>query len=286
MLLEKATEGFIEHLKSKDRSKETIRCYLQVLNDFRRYIEGGMNGQVYVDEITLESLEGYLAYRKKQGDQAVSRNKALYIFRSFYSYLVKRDLVVKDISQRLESVKVQQKERLHLLPDEVETLINAIEHPMIKVAATTLAYTGLRVSELCNLTLDDVDIDRGLIQVIAGKGNKDRIVPINSKLSRILIHYSEYVRPKVNSNQFFATAATGKLSKWYVNRILNETTAKLGWEKHVTAHILRHSFASTLVRNNAPLPAIQSLLGHSDLRVTSRYIHQDQGQLRDAVNLM
>jgi integrase/recombinase XerD len=67
---------------------------------------------------------------------------------------------------------------------------------------------------------------------------------------------------------------------------LKDSIEKLGWTKHVTAHILRHSFASTLVRNNASLPAVQSILGHSDLRVTSRYIHQNLEQLRDAVNLI
>ncbi len=78
----------------------------------------------------------------------------------------------------------------------------------------------------------------------------------------------------------------GKLSRQTINHELSEATTRLNWTKHVTAHILRHSFASTLVRNNASLPAVQSLFGHSDLRVTSRYIHQDLGQLQAAVNLI
>lgn len=286
MKLEKAIEGFIEHLRSKERSEETTRGYNQVLCDFRRYIEGEMNGLVYLDELTLDSLEGYLSYRKDEGDQPVSRNRSLYIFRSFYDYLMKRELVERDISQNLEPISYQQKERIHLVADEIDELLAAIEHPLIKVAATTLAYTGLRVSELCNLTLADVDLEKGYIKVIEGKGNKDRTVPINDKLRKILIQYMEKGRPTTRSDRFFATAKTGKLSQQYINRCLKDTTEKLGWEKHVTAHILRHSFASNLVRNNASLPAIQSLLGHSDLRVTSRYIHQNLDQLQDAVNLI
>lgn len=286
MLLEKAIDEFIQHLKSKERSTMTVRGYRMMLMDFKRYIEKELNGQVYLDEIILAHLEGYLDYRKQQGDQPVSRNRALYIFRSFFSYLDKRDLVNKDISQKLEPISLQQKERIYLLPEEVETLLAAIDHAIIKVAATTLAYTGLRVSELCNLTLDDVNFDTECIQVRHGKGNKDRTVPMNGKLKAILIDYLKTIRPTTSSKKFFATKKTGALSDQSINRYLKMTTKKLGWTKHVTAHILRHSFASTLVRNNASLPAVQNLLGHSDLRVTSRYIHQDLGQLQAAVNLM
>ena len=100
MLLEKAIDEFIQHLKSKERSTMTVRGYRMMLMDFKRYIEKELNGQVYLDEMTLAHLEGYLDYRKQQGDQPVSRNRALYIFRSFFSYLDKRDLVEKDISQK------------------------------------------------------------------------------------------------------------------------------------------------------------------------------------------
>ena len=286
MLLKKATEEFNHYLQSKERSKETSRGYSIVLTDFLRYLEKELNGQVYLDEITVGHMEGYLDYRKQLGDQPVSRNRALYIFRSFFSYLIKRDLVEKNLSLKLEPIQTQKKERTYLLPDEVEILIDAIDHPLVKVAAITMANTGLRVSELCNLTLDDVDLKTQMIKVHQGKGNKDRTVPINSKLLEVLTKYLKEQRSLVKSNQFFATSKTGKLSRQTINHELNEATTRLNWTKHVTAHILRHSFASTLVRNNASLPAVQSLLGHSDLRVTSRYIHQDLGQLQAAVNLI
>lgn len=286
MLLEKAITGFNNHLLSKERAKTTIRGYNLSLQDFRRYIEKRLNGQVYVEEVTFDHLEAYLDYRKDCGDQPISRNRTLYIFRSFYTYLINRDFVEKDISLKLEPINIQHKERTYLLPEEVETLLAAIEHAIIKTAATTLAYTGLRVSELCNLTLDDVNFNTECIQVRHGKGNKDRMVPMNPKLKVILVNYLKTIRPTTESEKFFATQKTGALSDQSINRYLKLTTKQLGWTKHVTAHILRHSFASTLVRNNAPLPAVQNLLGHSDLRVTSRYIHQDLGQLQAAVNLM
>ena len=101
-----------------------------------------------------------------------------------------------------------------------------------------------------------------------------------------LANQNSRVVAALNDTKAIILHRVGGRSNSKINRYLKLTTKKLGWTKHVTAHILRHSFASTLVRNNASLPAVQNLLGHSDLRVTSRYIHQDLGQLQAAVNLM
>lgn len=286
MLLEKCIDEFKKNLFLKERSKETIRGYTMLLHDFRRFMEMLFNGYVYIDEIDLNNLESYLFYRKEKGDQPVSRNRAIYIFRSFYDFLIKRDFVNVNISQKLETIKVQKKERIYLSLEEIKELINGVDHQVIKVAITTLAYTGLRVSELCNLTVDNVDLDNELILVIGGKGNKNRTIPISKNLINILIDYSDNLRPNTYSDFFFATDKSGSLSPYYINFHLKATIKKLGWKKHVTAHILRHSFASALVKNNASLPALQSLLGHSDLRVTSIYIHQNIDQLKDAVNLI
>ncbi len=286
MDLRKAIDLFKQHLNSKERSKQTVRGYYISLQDFLHYIERTLNGKVYLDEILLEHLEAYLIYRKDLGDQPISRNRALYIFRSFYQFLVKRELVEKDISQNLEPIKYQQKERPHLTMDEVQVLLSAIEHPLIRVAVTTLAYTGLRVSELCDLKIEDVNLSDKLLQVIEGKGKKNRTVPINDKLQEVLEDYLLHKSPDSKSPYFFSTTKTGRLSPQYINYCLRKTTKKLGWKNRITAHIMRHSFASNLVRNNAPLPSVQSLLGHSDLRVTSRYLHQKFNELTDAVNLL
>ena len=286
MILEKAITAFRDYLEAKERSKHTVKGYCIMLFEFNRYIESKLNGLIYVDEVTLEQMEDYLAYRKHQGDKPVSRNSALYIFRSFFNFLVRRDLIDKNLSLKLEPIKAQQQERLSLLASEVEELLEAIEHPLIRIAVITLANTGIRVSELCSLKRKDIDLEARLLKVIAGKGNKDRTIPINDKLEIVLRKYLLEQEPKNESERFFATKKTGKLSPIYINFHLQRTTEKLGWKKSVTAHILRHSFASNLVRKNASLPAIQALLGHSDLRVTSRYIHQNLTDLKDTVNLI
>ena len=284
MLLSEAIQEFLEHLKVIERAHETIRAYRNVLTDFQGFMEKEFNGKVYLDEVHLDHLETYIRYRKTAGDKPVSRNRALYVFRSFYGYLQKRDLVIKDISRNLEPAAQKQVERVHLTQNELRQLLETIDEPIIRTAAYTLAYTGMRISELCNLCLQDVDLENKTLHIIDGKGGKNRTLPISNKLLPLLEEYLQEIRPAMDSERFFVSKRAKRISPYHVNRCLKDAAAQLGWKKHVTAHVLRHTFASSLVRKNARLPVIQRLLGHSDLRVTGNYIHQHFSDLQDAVD--
>ena len=151
-------------------------------------------------------------------------------------------------------------------------------------------YSGMRISEVTNLSKKDVHLDGNnkYIQVVGGKGNKDRKIPLSNKLEEILKHYVEEIRPTIDSDKFFCTERSGGLSNSYINREIRLAVERLPWgfDKNISAHNLRHSFASNLIANKAPLSSVKSLLGHQDLRVTSRYIHEDMEQLQDSVNLL
>lgn len=282
MLLIEGIGLFIEDLWMKNRSKETIIGYSRSLRDFASFIELHYNSAIYLGEISLFDLELYLKYQSKRGVQAVSINRNIYILRSFYNYLERQGLVFKNIFKLLEPISYRQKERVGLNKKELDALIDNIDHEIIKVVAITLANTGLRISELVNLKLGDVDLRKGIIYVIKGKGSKDRKIPINKKLKKVLRDYKNNIRDSDTDN-FFATKKSGSISPQYVNKILKEASRDLGWEDLVTAHILRHSFASNLIREGVSVAVLQKLLGHADLRVTSRYIHQDMKDLKKAV---
>lgn len=239
-----------------------------------------------MEQISSVDLEDYMYYLKKSGKKSATRSRVVYIFRSLYKYSYKRELCTKNLAIFLESVKVKQTERDYLSEEEFILLIQKINSSIVKAAVQTIFYTGLRVSEALNLTMENVKLDEKIIYTISGKGDKDRIIPISNKLYYILDDYVKNIRPDVESNKFFCTKKTGSLSPQYINRMLHIAKDSLNWEKNISAHILRHSFASNLILQNAPLPAVQKLLGHSDLRVTSRYIHQDLRQLEEAVNLL
>ncbi|CCF17051.1 phage integrase, N-terminal SAM-like domain protein [Brevibacillus laterosporus GI-9] len=287
MLLMNTIEIFLEYMSSIGRSEETISGYGKDLVHFTRFLDCKYNCESYIEEITVTDLEEYLHYLKEErGYAPASRLRNLHTLRSFFAYAYKKELVVRNIALSVEKIKVQQKERTYLTEDEVERLVHAIDHLLIRLVVIVLYMTGLRISECLNLTVDDVNLEDKVIHVVAGKGNKDRLIPISLRLLPLLQEYVQEKRPTTASPLFFCTKKTGMLSPVYVNKEIAEAVKRLGWKKKVTAHILRHSFASQLVKNDVNLVQIQKLLGHSSLNVTSIYTHTNLDQLSDAINTL
>lgn len=285
LLLQQVIEKFKEYLDVQERSPETISSYMKDLKSFETFIVTKYNGPVYFSDITAKDIDEYLKYLKEERKLSpASRSRNLYTLRSLYNFACKKDLCQQNIANKIEPIKIRQKERVYLTPKEVEELVNAIDHFLIKVVVQTLYYTGMRISECLNLKIDDLDFKNNIIHIKKGKGNKDRDIPINSKLKSILQEYWDKERKFIKSPYFFATEKTGRLSSVYVNTVLHQTTDKLNWTKKVTAHTLRHSFASNLVLNDISLVNIQRLLGHSNLKITSIYTHTNMDELSKAVN--
>ncbi|MGG0937276.1 tyrosine-type recombinase/integrase [Brevibacillus centrosporus] len=287
MLLMQVIHMFLHYLSSIERSKETTTGYEKDLTQFSKFLEKKYNCTPYLEEITATDLESFLLWLKEKRNYApASRARNLYTLRSFFAYAYKKELVARNVALSVENIKLQQKERVYLSETEVQQLVGAIDHDLIQLVVLVLYLTGLRISECLSLTTDTVDLDQRVIYVVAGKGNKDRLIPISDKLLPLLQHYLEHERPDTDSDLFFCTKKTGKLSDVYVNRVLADAVKKLGWKKKVTAHILRHSFASQLVKKDVNLVQIQKLLGHSSLKVTSIYTHSNLEQLSEAVNCL
>lgn len=286
MLLHDAIKEFKRYLTITNKSPETICSYSSDLSSFESFMENKYNGPAYLDEIQPMDIEDYLFYLKNKNLQASTRSRNLYTLRSFWNFSYKNKLCNSNVTVAIEPIKVQRKERTYLSSDEVSELVDAIEHPLIKLVVQTLFYTGMRISECLNLKLNNVDLGNNIIHIINGKGSKDRDIPISKHLAPLLKEYLLNERPDINSNYFFATRKTGRLSAPYVNRVLDDTAKGLGWEKHVSAHILRHSFASSLIKNGVNLVYVQKLLGHSNLKVTSIYTHANMEDLNNSVNLL
>lgn len=285
MLLNQVIQDFVKYMKLIDRSKETITGYEKELGYFNGFLSVKHNCPAYIEDIDLKDMEDYLLDQKQRGISSASRSRSVYILRSFYNYCIKKDLVDKNIAALLEPVKVKQKKRDFLTKDEFEALVDAIKQPVVKTVVQTLFYTGGRISEITNLKLDEVDLEKRVIHIIEGKGGKDRGIPINDKLYNILENYIKTIR-EADSDRFFALEKTGKVSPSYINRLIKDAVNEIGLEKDVSAHVLRHSFGTNLLEKGASVVSIQKLLGHASLSVTSRYLHQDMSKLSDAVNLL
>lgn len=287
MLLANVIEMYRDHMQGIDRSPETIDIYTKDLRAFQRHLEESQNGPAYLEDVTTADIEGFLRMLKDVKNYAPnSRSRNHYTIQAFYKFAYKKELVPRNVALSVEPVRLPKKERQHLTEREVAQLAAEIEHDLVRLVVMFLYHTGLRISECLKLTLADVDLDAGVIRVLAGKGNKDRTVPISDKLRPQLADYRDNWRDAYGSDRFFATKKTGRLSAVYVNHTIGEAVQRLGWDKKVSCHIMRHSFASNIVRKNVGLVQIQKLLGHSSLAVTSVYTHTNLDQLTDAVNAL
>lgn len=287
MLIKHVVERFHKYLETSDRSPETIRGYMVELACLMRFLEQSHNGQVYLDEVTPADIEAYVLHMKEQGQAPASRSRFVYIVKSFYNFCYKKDLVERNLGAKLEAVPVPHKERSYLTPDELEELFNAIEHPLIQLVVITLAFTGLRISECLHLTMSDVDLTNKSILARNTKGKRDRRIPIHHDLLPKLQEYKDTWRVPSKGDIFFATQKSGKLSPIYVNRVIHDTVAKLGWTKtDITCHSMRHSFATNLIKQKQSIVFVQKLLGHAKLATTGIYTHADMDDLAEAVNAL
>lgn len=285
MGLRNATEMFKKSLRQSEHSAVTVRNYNYFLKKFIDYLEMIYNGTVYPEEITVQDIESFLYGMKEAGLAPKTRNIMLGVIRSFLKYCVKMDLIAKNPAEKLEPIKFTTKERCHLTEEEFRRLIAQATHLVMRTLFITLYNTGLRIAEARNLKIEDVKLDLKVIKVIEGKGKKNRTVPINDTLLGVLKDYIENIRkPQHPSDMFFATPKTGAVSNQYANEYLNVITKKAGLTKKVSCHILRHSFASNLVKKNVNIVSVQKLLGHSSLKTTSIYTHVNIDELRMAVN--
>lgn len=288
MELREAVDKYLLNLHLRTESKDTKKGYSNMLrNDFIPYMEERYGRIVNVDELTVLDIEEYIRYRKDiKKAQNISINRNIYILRSLYKYLVSRNIIEKDIAKDIEPLKVKQKEREVLSLEEIDELIGAIEHKTVKIAVKVLSLTGLRISELCNLKLSDVDLEERIIYITNGKGFKDRKVPIAENLVPELENYKKQIRCNIESKVFFALEKTGSISPQYINLIIKDATKKLNWDKNITAHNLRHSVATNLLRHGANIVDVGKILGHKDLRTTSIYLHSNIDELKNSIDLL
>ncbi|MGF7184404.1 integrase/recombinase XerD [Desulfitispora alkaliphila] len=284
MLLSKALGHYKDYLEGTDRSQRTIEGYLQDLTFFSKWLKEKYNCPAYLEDITLDDIEDFLRMLKDERNyKAASRRRLLAAIKMFYKFAHKKELCPEDVTLQVEPIKVVPKERDYLTEEEVREFVGAVESRLCQVVIYTMFYAGLRVSECVNLKVDDVNLEKKLIKVVQGKGAKDRVVPINTKLLSV---FEDYEKWRVDSEYFFASEQTGKFSKVRIEAIVRETRKRLGLEKQITPHTFRHSFASHLVKKQVNIVSISKLMGHSDIKVTSVYTHAGLDMLEEAVAMM
>ena len=267
----------LEELQRRNYSTITTRNYLRVVTEFANYFGKPP------DRLGLNELRTYQAYllreRKLTPGSVVNQVAAL---RFFFVKTLKRHqfrdfLPYPQDRRRLPTV---------LSREEVSRLINAAGNLFRRTLLMTLYGTGMRRSELASLKVSDIDSQRMIIRVVAGKGGKDRDLPLSSALLETLREYWQWRKPKL---YMFPTRTRGRtldqpISDKTVWIACSEAAQRAGIRKRVTPHTLRHSWATHLLEAGTDLRTIQVLLGHGDLETTAQYLHLSQRHLQTVLN--
>ncbi len=284
--------------EKQEQSLEMFLAYLRVerglaqntLSSYRSDIQVWFSfmGEKKITELahtTRQDLMDFCERRFNERASAKTVHRGLVALRRFFRFLQKEGRVKHNPASDIVLPKVEKRLPHTSSIDDVDSLLSneaTTTRGMRDMAILSLLYaSGLRVSELCTLALADIDFDRGFLKVL-GKGNKERMVPINERARAVIMRYCDEARPKLLngllSDLLFVRASGRALSRQSVWKIVKKY-AQLAGLSDISPHKLRHSFATHLLEGGINLRALQLLLGHADLATTETYLHVDKRRL-------
>ena len=274
----------------KGLSPNTILAYGRDLRRFSAFM--GKRRKQHIEAVSREDIVDFLSnlYKEKMDSRSVARY--LVSLRGFFKYALREELIRVEPTENLESPKLRKSLPSYLRIDEVDRLLQApnIGTPIglrDRALLEVLYSTGLRVTELLNLRLPDVDMRMGCVRCI-GKGDKERLVPIGRKaiaaveqyLAEARPRFMKHAQPAPHSQILFLTRNGRRLSRVSIWKILHGYGTRLGLRGRLTPHKLRHSFATHLLERGADLRSVQLMLGHADISTTQIYTHVVEERLK------
>ncbi len=282
-------QDFLNYLRvERNLAKNTQQAYMDDLDDFWKFLfSRDINEPGKVDHQTLTQYAQDLKQRH-MAETSVARHFSS--LRAYYKFLVMEGYLEKDPTQFLDSPRLPASLPKILNIEDIEMLLEAVdtESPLglRDRALFELMYAGgMRVSEVCDLTMEQVLMDEDLV-LVRGKGNKERVVPLGGEAKKWLIEYFEHGRPSLQKRHFnegiiFLNNRGKPLQRKGIWFILKKLAKKAGLKKPVSPHTFRHSFATHLLEGGADLRMVQEMLGHVDISTTQIYTHLDSTYLKE-----
>lgn len=286
--MEQLVDTYILHLKvERGLAVNTLDSYRRDLTKFIRFLK--RQGVFGLEQVDRQRIMAFMEDLHKKGRAAATISRNLAAIRSFYSFLNQENLVSHNPSTELDSPKIPKR-----LPNilSIAQVTKLLEQPKVndaggmrdKAMLELLYATGIRVSELVDLDLPDVNLDMGFLRCI-GKGSKERIIPMGQVAVACVRTYLNKGRGALvrdpEEKAVFVNIHGRRLTRQGFWKILKKYVRQAGIDGDITPHTLRHSFATHLLENGADLRAVQEMLGHSDISTTQIYTQVTANHLRD-----
>lgn len=279
MLVVKTYDLFEEYLSiEKNLSKNTISSYMLSLNQFYQYLKS-----IAIEEIERVGEKEIIDYIEfySQNHEAKSLSHMISVLKNFFRFIERENIIDYQPMSHIEAPKLEKKLPTVLSEQEIEQLFNCIQISDHKTCRDRVMFelmyaTGLRVSEMLDLKMNDIFISNKTIKC-HGKGNKERFIPLSDFICDLLTIYIQDYRPMfkeaMNSDYVFMNKHGKNLTRQGFTKIIQEYALKANILKNISPHTLRHSFATHLLNHGTDLRSIQELLGHSNLVTTTIYTH-------------
>ena len=290
MSWENSIKEFKYYLKvERSLADNSVNAYIR---DIRKLADFSSKIKVNELNITVDEIRGFIADLNSKNISARSQARIISGVKAFFKYLIIEDYITNDPTMLIENPKIGLKLPEVLSVDEIELIISSIDlsnkqGERNRAILETLYSCGLRVTELINLKISNINFKEGYIKVI-GKGDKERLTPIGSNALKYISIYVNEVRihQKISKNQedfVFLNNRGSKLSRVMIFTLIKKIVDKVGIKKKVSPHTFRHSFATHLIEGGADLRAVQEMLGHESITTTEIYTHLDRDYLRSNI---
>ena len=278
-------DEFIESLKARQASQNTLASYERDIMQFSNYFED-QNKKIF--DLTSEDMQEYINHLIAEGKSNSTISRSTASIKALYRYLVNKKLAEVNITDNVEAPKVDRKEPMILTSAEIEKLLEQpdlsdLKGQRDKTMLEILYATGIRVTELISLRVEDVNLTNGYIKV--KKKNTERHIPLGNLSLKCLKDYMNKVRPLLirteDEKTLFINTNGQKMTRQGYWKILKQYKEQAKIDKEITPHTIRHSFAVHMLQNGAELKTVQELLGHTDVASTMMYTQMSNLDLKD-----
>lgn len=281
-------ESFLRSfLAERNCSPKTVQAYADDLNRFEVYFK---SVDEELDWATVDSdvIRGWMVQMMENGAKPSSVNRRLSALRSFYTFLMKRELIQANPASKVKGPKTPKALPTFLKEAETECLMERSLYPAgfegdrDYAIICTFYETGIRLSELAGLNQRDIDFHLGVLKV-TGKRNKERYIPFGDQLQTVWQTYMKARSKQFGTEEpaFFLDKSGGRLSKSSIERLVHLYLSKVTTQKKRSPHVLRHTFATQMLNHDGDLQAVKELLGHSSISTTEIYTHTTFEELKE-----